>query len=149
MKTLLLILSLSVFGRTCKKESQSKSETTTSVSSKMDLLIHKQWLYIKIYTNTTAHKQGTLVYQRGATNNSENRDNTRAFFWRDGTFDEVGGINQDHTQMTWSFKNDDKNQYNMSWGTSSTDVIIIKLDANNFEWYNPTQHMSGVMVSKL
>jgi hypothetical protein len=150
MKTLLLILSLSLIGSSCKKESQPKTETTTPVvPSKMDLLTHRQWIYSEIYINTTAHKQGTLVYKRGANNNVQNRDNTRAFFWRDGTFDEVDGVGTDHTKMNWNFSNSDSTQYNTSWGSGSTDATIIKLDANNFEWYNPTQHMSGVMTSKL
>jgi hypothetical protein len=34
----------------------------------------------------------------------------------------------------------------MSWGSGSTDVQIVLLDEDSFEWYNPTQQMSGVMV---
>jgi hypothetical protein len=145
VKILFLIISVSMVLNNCKKDSDSKS----SAPFKMEMLTDKQWLYTEIYTNTTAHKQGTLVYKRGAGNNVENRDNTRAFFWRDGAFDEVGGTAADHTKMNWTFSNSDSTQYTMSWNTGSTNVTIIKLDANNFEWYNPTQKMSGVMISRL
>ena len=145
MKVLFLVIVSLVMFSGCKKDTDPKP----TVLSKMEMLANKQWVYSEIYTNTTAHKQGTLVYKRGASNNVENRDNTRAFFWRDGTFDEVGGSIIDHTKMAWTFSNSDSTQYSLSWGTGSTNVMIIKLDALNFEWYNPTQKMSGVMTSRL
>jgi hypothetical protein len=145
MKILALLISVSVSLSKCQKGSDSKLSTP----SKMEMLTDKQWVYTEIYTNATAHKQGTLVYKRSARNNLENRDNTRAFFWRDGTFDEVGGTIVDHTKMNWAFSNSDSTEYQMIWNTGNTNVMIIKLDANNFEWYNPTQKMSGVMISRL
>ena len=140
-----LIALLFLFG-SCKKDVVDNEVTAPS---KLSLLTNKQWLYSEIYYNATAHKQGTLAYKRGSTNNSENRDHTRAFFWRDGTFDEVGGLGGAHSKLSWSFSNSDSTQYSIGSGSSSTNVNIIKLDANTFEWYNPVQRMSAVMYSKL
>jgi len=145
MKKLLFIITLSILLQSCKKDEEN---LTPVAPSKMELLTHKQWIYTELYYNATAPRQGTLVYRRGAPNNIENRDNTRAFFWRDGVFDEVQGLNSPHTRMTWFFSSD-STKYNISWGSGNTNVNIIQLDQNTFEWFNPTQQMSAVMTSRL
>ncbi len=116
-------------------------------TSQMDMIAGKQWVYTEVYTNTTAHKTGTKVFERGAANNIQDHSKTRVFFWENGVHDEVESPFSSHTRMTWKFKNPEKTEYTMSWGSGSTDVKIIVLDNKTFEWYNPEQKMSGVMVA--
>jgi hypothetical protein len=114
---------------------------------KMELISNKQWYYTELYYNSTGNNKGTRVYKRGAANNLENRDNTRSFFWSNGTFDEVNGVSTDHTEMVWQFADEACNTYQISWGSGITTAEIIVLDENTFEWYNAEQKMYGIMSS--
>lgn len=142
---LALSLSLVMFGCT-KDEDDPPAAPPEAEPTQMELLTGKQWTYTEVYTNATSHKNGTLVYQRGGSGNTQNHNNTRALFWQNGAFDELEGPTAAHNKMTWQFIGSDSTAYRMSWGSGSTDVQIVVLDEDSFEWYNPTQQMSGVMV---
>ena len=151
MKTTFYLITFCLLLSNCKKSSDAQDPTPTTIAapSKLAMLTNKQWLYSEIYYNATAPRVGTLAYKRGAANNTENRDNTRAFFWRNGTFDEVAGPNSSYSTLTWRFSNTDSTQYTIGTGTSLTTVNIIKLDENTFEWYTPSSKISAVMFSRL
>lgn len=141
MKIVLIAVMFSFAFSSCAPVSKS-----TTTSSGVELLTGKQWFYKELYIDATAPRTGTLIYKRGGSKNSQNRDLSRAIFWQDGTFD--GLEPYEHTKMQWSFANNENTEYKMIWPGGSTRVNIIQLTENTFEWFNPEQRMSAVMFSK-
>lgn len=125
----------------------NQCSNSNAAAEKKNHITGKQWAYTEVYTNTTAHKTGTKVFERGAANNIQDHSKTRVFFWENGVHDEVESPFNNHTRMTWKFLDKEQTRYSMSWGTGSTEAQVIVLDDKNFEWYNPEQKMSGVMVA--
>jgi hypothetical protein len=76
----------------------------TIAPTETSLLVEKQWEFDSVYSNYTGPGTGTLVYVRGASNNSIDFDTFWDEFWPDGTvevFNENGS--GEFADFTWGF----------------------------------------------
>src|SRR2546423_6105521 len=83
----------------CKKDNPVQK-------SHFDYLTAHGWKYNKYYTNYAGPSNlGTLLYERGKENNTQNLDNDISTFYADNTVDEIDATGN-HILGTWQFNKD-------------------------------------------
>ena len=89
--------------------------TVFNDNSTLGLLTRKQWIIDSAISNYSGPGTGTLLYARGAANNTFNYDLVRSIFW-------VGG-NEDFFNTTGAY-------YSYSWQLTNSDSTAFF----NFKW---------------
>lgn len=102
MKQLFVLLCLSTFIISCKKDSDDPPQTAISRDS---ILVSRIWQMQKIHV---LQNNTLLFYQRGGQNNSWNYDNDYLKFEKDGSGTYTAG--SDVYDITWQFDNSDKTE---------------------------------------
>jgi hypothetical protein len=109
-----------------------KNVSTTSLSS---LLMGRQWIVDSLFNGYTATSKGTLVYSRGAQNNTQNLDNYIVIFWPDGT--QFFANSGSYFTYTYSFKSADS--LNLLINNTKADYArIVELDVKHLTIYDST-----------
>jgi len=109
-----------------------KNVSTTSLSS---LLMGRQWIVDSLFNGYTATSKGTLVYSRGAQNNTQNLDNYIVIFWPDGT--QFFANSGSYFTYTYSFKSADS--LNLLINNTKADYArIVELNAKHLTIYDST-----------
>jgi hypothetical protein len=141
-KFFFISLSLLFLGA-CKK---SSSNPQPKPPSTMSLLTGKEWIYTEVYHDFDG-TNGTLIYKRGTSSNTENWDNARVVYWPDGFTDEWGPLGN-YIQGSWQMNNDSTQMhYTNAIGINSYTKVIL-LDQSNFVWYDTIAHVEGKMILK-
>jgi hypothetical protein len=109
-----------------------KNVSNTSLAS---LLMGRQWIVDSLFNGYTATSKGTLVYSRGAQNNTQNLDNYIVIFWPDGT--QFFANSGSYFTYTYSFKSADS--LNLLINNTKADYArIVELDAKHLTIYDST-----------
>jgi len=141
-KKILFVSFAIVFLIACDKSSSTPQPKQTT----MGFLTGKEWIYTEVYHDFDG-SSGTLIYKRGASDNSENWDAARVVYWPDGSTDEWGPTGS-YIQGVWQMNNDSTQiHYTNSIGINSYTRVML-LDQSNFVWYDSIAHVEGKMVLK-
>jgi hypothetical protein len=101
-------------------------DTITTGPSILSMLTGKQWEFDTAYVNYTGPGTGSLVYVRGATNNTEDLDGVYSSYTSDGFYWALQGTFYSSGQ--WHFTNSDSSTYVVNTPTFGADYVrIIKL----------------------
>jgi hypothetical protein len=112
-------------------------DTITTGSSILSMLTGKQWEIDTAYVNYTGPGTGSLVYVRGAINNTEDLDNVYSSYTADGFYWALQGTFYSSGQ--WHFTNNDSSTYVVNTPSFGADYVrIIKLTDNICWLYDST-----------
>jgi hypothetical protein len=123
-----------------KTDTVTKTITDTvvknvSITSLSSLLMGRQWIVDSLFNGYTATSKGTLVYSRGAQNNTQNLDNYIVIFWPDGT--QFFANSGSYFTYTYSFKSADS--LNLLINNTKADYArIVELNAKHLTIYDST-----------
>jgi hypothetical protein len=122
--------------------------TVFNDTSKLGLLTRKQWVIDSAYTGYTGPGTGTLIYARGASNNTYNYDLVRSIFWIGGNEDHFNTIGA-HYSLTWYFNSSDSTSLTATSSQLGTyQAKILKLDATHLTLHDLTNNVLDIQVYK-
>ncbi|HEY5370702.1 MAG TPA: hypothetical protein VIJ75_17085 [Hanamia sp.] len=143
LSLLLFFVSFAIFSSCTKTvtitNTITKTDTLTQFvtnNSILNLLTSKQWIPDSVYTNYTGPNTGTLVYVRGANNNTKNLDADRFTFWPDGSQDWF--INGAYYSYSWSFVSTTDSTKLLINNTAADYARILTLTSNYLTLYDST-----------
>jgi len=129
----------------------TKTDTLRTVfndTSILGLITRKQWILDTVITNYTGVGTGTLVYARGATNNTFNYDQVRTIYWAGWNLDGYNSIGN-YYPYTWHFNGNDSTSFVVTSTIFPTvRAKIWKLDATHFNSYDSVSHTINVQIFK-
>jgi hypothetical protein len=119
--------------------------TVTAAPSTLSLLTGKQWEFDSVYFYSTGPGSGTLVYARGASNNTDNLDNYFGNYTIEGQYWQAA--NSTLYLSNYSFTNSDSNRLKIVSTSYGTDYYnIISLSANKYVIYDSLSNVLDIEV---